>query len=192
MARRHLAHLRLLDRAAVEGVGAAGVEAAARGRVDRARHVALEDDALLRGVGVGHRHRRQQRLGVGVLRPREQRGAVGDLDDLAEIHDRDAVADVLDDRDVVGDEQIGEAELALQVAQQVDDLRLHRDVERRDRLVADDQARVERQRAGDADALALAAGEFVRVAVERLGAAARPCRPAPRPARRARGRRATP
>ena len=37
---------RLLGPAAVEGVGAAGVEAAALGRVDRARHVALQDDAL--------------------------------------------------------------------------------------------------------------------------------------------------
>ncbi len=36
-----LAHFRLLLGAAVEGAGAAGVEAAARGRVDRARHVAL-------------------------------------------------------------------------------------------------------------------------------------------------------
>src|SRR5262245_33204399 len=36
----------LLGAAAVEGIGTAGVEAAARGRIDRARHVALEDDAL--------------------------------------------------------------------------------------------------------------------------------------------------
>src|SRR5262245_18629101 len=45
----------LLGAAAVEGVGTAGVEAAARGRIDRARHVALEDDALAGGAGVGHR-----------------------------------------------------------------------------------------------------------------------------------------
>ena len=44
-------------------------------------------------------------------------------------------------REVVGDEQVGEAELLLQVFEQVDDLRLDRDVERRDRLVADDQLR---------------------------------------------------
>jgi hypothetical protein len=50
----------------------------------------------------------------------------------------------------------------LQIVQKVDHLRLDRDVECGDRLVADDQARVERERAGDADALALAAGEFVR------------------------------
>ena len=50
--------------------------------------------------------------------------------------------------------------------QEAQDLRLHRDVERRDRLVGDEQLGVEHQRARDADALALAAGEFVRIAVE--------------------------
>ena len=99
-----------------------------------------------------------------MLRLREERARVGELDDLAEIHHRDAVADVLDHREVVGDEQVGEAEFLLQVHQQVDHLRLHRDVERRHRLVADDQLRLQRQRAGDAEALALAAGEFVRIA----------------------------
>ncbi len=34
------------------------------------------------------------------------------LDDLAEVHDRDPVADVPDDRQVVRDEDVGEAELA--------------------------------------------------------------------------------
>ena len=71
--------------------------------------------------------------------------------------------------EIVRDEQIGEAELVLQVLQQVDHLRLDRHVERRDRLVADDQLGLERQRAGDADALALAAGEFVRVAAHVVG-----------------------
>src|SRR5690242_5553100 len=104
-----------------------------------------------------------------MLRPREQRGAVGELDDLAEIHDRDAPADMLDDGDVVGNEEIREAEFLLEIAEQVDDLRLYRDIERGDRLVANDQPGVERQRAGDADALALSAREFVREAVERLG-----------------------
>ena len=57
---------------------------------------------------------------------------------------------------------------ALQVEQQVQHLRLHGDVERRDRLVGDDELRLEGERAGDADALALAAGEFVRIAVHRV------------------------
>ncbi len=56
----------------------------------------------------------------------------------------------------------------LQVEQQVEDLAADRDVQRRGRLVGDDDARIERQRAGDADALPLAAGEGVRIALHRL------------------------
>ena len=92
-----------------------------------------------------------------------------DLDDLAEVHHRDAVGDVAHDGQVVRDEDVGQAEVALQRLEQVDDLRADRDVERRDRLVEDDQLRVERERARDADALPLAAGELVREAVRVLG-----------------------
>ena len=66
------------------------------------------------------------------------------------------------DRQVVRDEHVREAELVLQVLEQVDDAGLDRHVERGHRLVEHDAARVERERAGDADALALAAGELVR------------------------------
>ncbi len=114
---------------------------------------------------VGFGHRRQQRLGVGMLRVVVKRVAVGQFDDLAQVHHRDPVGDVAHHRQVVADEQVGQAELLLQVLQQVHDLRLDRHVQRRDRLVADDELGVQRQRAGDADALALAAGELVRIAV---------------------------
>ncbi len=60
----------------------------------------------------------------------------------------DPVRDVADDVQVVRDEDVGEAEVALQVLEQVEDLRLHRDVERRDGLVADDQLRVQRRARG--------------------------------------------
>ena len=89
---------------------------------------------------------------------------------------------------VVADEQEGETQLALEIEHQVDHLRLDRDVERRDRLVGHDQPRLERQRAGDAQALALAAGELVREAQAVLGLEAHlpeaGSRPARRPARR--------
>jgi hypothetical protein len=52
----------------------------------------------------------------------------------------------------------------LQVAQQIDDLRLHAHVERRGRLVQHDELRLQHHGAGDRDALALAAGEFMRIA----------------------------
>ena len=75
-----------------------------------------------------------------------------------------AVARVADDGEVVRDEEEREAEVALELNHEVDDLGLDRDVERRDRLVADDETRFQRQRIGIARALALTAGEFVREA----------------------------
>ena len=72
------------------------------------------------------------------------------------------------DREVVGDEKVGQVELALQVLQQVDDLGLDRNVQRRHRLVADDEVRVHRQGSRDADALALATGELVGVAIREV------------------------
>ena len=67
-----------------------------------------------------------------------------------------------DDVEVVRDEDVRQPELRLEVLQQVEDLRLDGDVERGDRLVADDQLRVDRERPRDADALPLAARELVR------------------------------
>ena len=68
------------------------------------------------------------------------------------------------------DEQHGQTESLLEIAEQVDHLRLNRDIERRQRFVGDDEAGFDRQSAGDTDALALPAGEFVRIAVGVLGA----------------------
>src|SRR6266487_6033048 len=85
---------------------APGVEPASRWRVDRRRHVADQDDllALADVLRVGDGHRGQQRVRVGVP------GMCPELLDrclfylLPEGHDRYRVADVPDDRKVVGDE----------------------------------------------------------------------------------------
>jgi hypothetical protein len=89
------------------------------------------------------------------------------LDDLAVAQHDNFVGQRTHDFQVVADEQVGELVADLQVAQQVDDLRLHAHVERRGRLVEHDEARLQHQSAGDGDALALAAREFVRVAFTR-------------------------
>ena len=78
------------------------------------------------------------------------------------------MAERANDLQIVADEEVGEPAPALQVAQEVDDLPLHGKIERRGRLVEQDEFRVEHQRAGNGDALALPAGEFVREAVERV------------------------
>ena len=98
--------------------------------------------------------------------------AVADLDEPPEVHDRDPVGDLAQHGEVVRDEDVRQLEVLLQVAEEVQHLRLDRDVERRHGLVAHDQLRRERERARDADALPLAARELVRVAVVVLGAEA--------------------
>ena len=146
---------------------AARPEPAPRRRIDRAGDVTGEEDpppfALGHRVGLGDR--RQERLRVRVRCVVVQLVGRPDLDQLAEVHHRHHVAHVAHDRQVVGDEQVAEAELLLQVLEQVDHAGLDADVERGDGLVEHDERRVERERPGDADPLALTAGELVREAL---------------------------
>src|SRR5687768_2307253 len=98
-----------------------------------------------------------------MLRIRIELARFSDLDDLSEVHDRDAIADVLDNRKIVCDEEVGECEALLEILQKVEHLRLDRNVESRYRLIEHDEAWLYRKRTRDADALALPAGEFVRI-----------------------------
>ena len=120
-------------------------------------------------VRVGDDGGREQRLGVGMLGAAEELRARCQLDELAEVHHRDAVAEELDRSEVVRDEQAAEAHVALEVAQEIEDRCLHRHVERRHGLVRDQDAGLEDQRACEADTLALPARELVRVAVAQFG-----------------------
>ena len=158
-----------LARADFGRVGTAPVEGAAGRRIERRGQLALERDARPAPRRIHHRRAGQKRLGVGMARPGEDRLDRPLLHRPAQVHDHDLVGDVAHHAQVVGDEEIGEVELLLQVHEQVEHLGLDRDVERRDRLVGDQDARAQHERAGDGDALALAAGEHVRVAGVVLG-----------------------
>ena len=85
------------------------------------------------------------------------------------VHHRDAVADVPDDVEVVGDEEVGDAGALLDLHEQVQHAGLGGQVQGADRLVADDQLGVAGQGAGDGDALALAAGELPRQPARGVG-----------------------
>ena len=117
---------------------------------------------------------REQAGRVGMSRLGEQLFGLADLDDRAEIHDGHAMRQMPDHAQVVGDEEDRQMQSALQVQQEIDDLRLHGDVERGHDLVGDQQVRLDRERASDADALALPAAELARIALcRRRGQAAR-------------------
>ena len=97
---------------------------------------------------------------------------VGHLHYLAHVHHRHAVGDVLDHAQVMGDEYVGQIKVRLQVLQQVQRLRLNGHVEGGYRFVTDDEARIQGQRTGNADALPLAAGKLVGIATHMFRAQA--------------------
>ena len=87
----------------------------------------------------------------------------GVLDDLPGVHHEDPVGDLCDDPEVVGDQDDRQIALPVEAVDQLQDLGLDRDVERGGRFIGDQHVGFERQRHGDHDALAHAAGELVRV-----------------------------
>ena len=98
----------------------------------------------------------------GMVRPAEDGLRAPELHQPAEVEHGDAVGEVADDAEVVRDEEVGDAALRLQLDEQVEDRRLHRHVERRGRLVADDELRVAGERPRDRDALLEPAGKLRR------------------------------
>src|ERR1700730_8375477 len=84
------------------------------------------------------------------------------LDDLARIHDHDAIADIGNHADVVSYQYQGECEAFLQVDERVQYLALHDNIKGGDRLIRDKQFRLQRERQGNINTLAHAAGELVR------------------------------
>ena len=85
------------------------------------------------------------------------------LNHLTSIHDHNTVSNFSHHPKIVSDEQVGHARRCLDGSEELQDRRLHRHVQSRSRLVADDEFRLRRQGPGNRDALALAAGEFMRI-----------------------------
>src|SRR5581483_9932520 len=81
------------------------------------------------------------------------------------IEDDHPVAQMTDDIEIVGDEQIAQRELTLKLLQEVENLRLHREIESARRLVEDDELGREHEGSCDRDALPLTPGKLSRVAI---------------------------
>src|SRR5260221_3643495 len=147
-----------------EGVRAAVAEAAAALLADEVRDEAGDRAEMLAAPGLaGHRDAAQQALRVGMQRPAEDLIDAAGLDDLPGIHDGDGGDDAGDDAEIVGDQDDRHVELALQRREQMQDLRLDGDVERRRRFVGDDELGPAHQRNGDHDALTQPARELMRI-----------------------------
>ena len=143
-------------------------ETTTRGRVRRTGHITLEHDPspILPPCRIGDRNCGKERLRVRVRRVVVDLILVALLDDFAEIHHGDAIAEMAHHRQVVSDEQVGNAELVLDVFEEIHHLCLHRDVQCRDRLVGDDDAGIDRKGSRNTNPLALTAGELVRIPID--------------------------
>ena len=120
--------------------GQRAASATAGGQVDGTGDLADEPESLPGPAVLGDGRRRQQRPGVGVRRVVEHLGGRALFDDASEVHDGDAVGDATDHLEVVADEEVAELLLLLDALQQVEDLSAHGDVERRGRLVEQQDA----------------------------------------------------
>ena len=121
----------------------------------------------LAGLHVEARHRPHQGLQIRVARVAEDLLPRARLHHAPAIHHHHFVGHVGDDAEIVGDEHQRHARLGLQLLHEVEDLRLRGHVERRRRLVGDEQRRLGDERHGDHGALAEAARQLERIGDER-------------------------
>src|SRR5205814_3384921 len=125
-------------------------------RVSRSRDIAFQNNSIAFLIRIGNWNRGKQRYCVGMQRIDVKLFRIRNLDNAAQIHHRDARRNMLDDREAMRDEEVGQPEFGLQILQEINDLSLHGNVESRYWLVGDNQFRIQCERAGDADALQLA------------------------------------
>ena len=144
-------------------VGTPRMEATPGRRLDEVRRRSRDRVEL----GRVERDRRAQQLArVRMSGLDEDVSGISLLDDLSRVHHGDAIAGLGDDPEVVRDEEERRAEVPAQVGEDAQDLRLDDDVERRRRLVGDQELWPQDERERDHDPLAHAARELVRVLVE--------------------------
>ncbi len=146
----------------------------------------MEGAALGQRIGIGHRaangfqppplasrlsqarNGAQQRLGVGMHRVVENRVDVCLLDDLAHVHHDHIFRHLRHDAQVVGDVHDRHPQFALQVAHEPQDLGLGGHIERRRRLVGNEQAGVTGECHRDHRALAQASRQLMWIGIHAL------------------------
>jgi len=129
----------------------------------RRRELAGGAREVLSMAAIGRRNRCDQVVRVVVSGAPEHLGGGPHLDEAPEIHDAYPVGQVPHDVQSMADEEASQSEARAKVVEEVDDLRLNREIERRHRLVCHQEFGAQRDGAGDRDPLPLAARELVGV-----------------------------
>jgi len=110
--------------------GTTAVEAAARRGINWCGDFTLERQPWGRLARIGLGDSGEERPRIRVLRVRKYLLYRPHFDDLANVHHRHTVTDVPNHTEVVCDEEVGQIEVFLQLAEEVEDLRLNRHIER--------------------------------------------------------------
>lgn len=113
-------------------------------------------DNLTLGLILAHdrqRNCRKQCLGVRMQRIFEQQISWCFFYHSSHIHNRNIIREIFYNGQVMGNEDIGQSQILLQLFEQVQNLRLNGNVQRGNRLVADNDFRIHSQSAGNTDTL---------------------------------------
>ena len=98
----------------------------------------------------------------------ENVGLGAEFDQVAGVHDSDAIGYVRNDGEIVRDKKHRQSEFVAKVVEQVEDLLLDGDIEGGGGFVGDEELRAVDDGHGDHDALAHASGKLVRIAAGTL------------------------
>ena len=134
--------------------------------IRRAGILDIGDQREAHQLHVGARHRRDEAAGIGVIGAAQHLFGAAKLHQIAAIHHRHLVGNVGDHAHVVGHQHAAHLTLFAEGADELEDLILDGDVERRGRLVGDDEFRIAGEGDGNDHPLAHAAGELVRILLD--------------------------
>ena len=145
-----------------------------------AEPVGLEIDAGIRRTGIldigdqGEAYqldiragnRRDEAAGIGVIGAAQHLFRGAELHQIAAVHHRHLVGNVGDHPHVMSHQHAADLALFAQVADELEDLILDGDVQRRGRLIGDDELGIPGEGDGDHHPLAHATGELVRILLD--------------------------
>ncbi len=164
---RHFRHLQAgsVAHTFFEEVAAWTEEASLRPLVRQGQLSADRHQGMGMLIRAGQRDAAEQTLGVGVTHVIEDLVDRSALHHHARIHDVDPVAGLEDQPQIMGDVDHRGVEAAGDLADQLDDASLNGHVQRRRRLVEQEQGRPRQERHGDDHALLLSARDLMRIGV---------------------------
>ncbi|OWK20564.1 hypothetical protein AJ88_28435 [Mesorhizobium amorphae CCBAU 01583] len=154
---------RRLMHAAIEGVRTPRVEDTSLFVSEQTGNLSRDGRQIARPLFDPSRVALKQRPSVGMARTMKDVPHRPLLHHLARIHDGYVVAQFSDDAEMMGDKQDGATDLPLQILEQMYDLDFQRCIKRCGWLVGDEQRRLHQKRHGNADALAHATRELMRI-----------------------------